>query len=414
MPALTTTATMTDSELVFVGPQVTETVGSTATETISETAGVTESAAALLAAELTPVATLEMTATAEMTATSELTVIAEPTPAAAITETDTLTATELVTVSTATTATTATTRRPTLTEISGAALTLPNVGEGEGITLNDGMYSSAITGTAAVTDAVTEAITEGAELAGAVVAPVRVQLLPLLATGDLNDDGMDDATAIASVSGGAAQRPLFAGLHRASRGHAGAGGCGADWLGSGCLWLGNHRFPESDGQSTGGQIIVELEQMATADATCCATAAERRTYALRDGRLVLVDAQPIELPYLPRADAAAAKRFPMARNAMTGTVEAELEAGTVASYRLESGVAQTATVTLEVADGAAALAVSQQGMPAALLAARTGAVTWSGALPSEGALLLDVVSLQAEGDATPYALTVSLEAAESK
>ncbi len=66
-------------------------------------------------------------------------------------------------------------------------------------------------------------------------------------------------------------------------------------------------------------------------------------------------------------------------------------------------------MTLETPRGGAALAVSQQELPAALLAARTGATTWTGALPDQGALVLDVVSLRQSGASIPYTLTVTHE-----
>jgi hypothetical protein len=227
-----------------------------------------------------------------------------------------------------------------------------------------------------------------------------VRLLPLLATGDLNDDGMDDAAAIADVSG-AARNGLYL-LVFTSQSDSTLEQSSAVLIGSGQIASGL--------AITEAQILVELDQMASPESTCCATAAEQRTYTLRNGRLMLVDAQPLELPDLPRTGTASpAETFPMDAGESIGTVEGELEAGAVTSYLLEGGEALTATITLDAESGAAALAISRQGMPAALLAARSGNVTWTGALPATGALVLDVVSLTPEGAPIPYTLTTSLE-----
>ena len=279
------------------------------------------------------------------------------------------------------------TREPTLADVGSMGILLPNIGGSNAITLTDGIYTSAITESTAVTGADSTSLT--------------VQLLPEMAMGDLNDDGMNDAAA-AVIVGGSRRNGLYL-LALTAQADGSLQQAGAALIGSGQIVAGL--------AITNAQIVVDLEQMATADSTCCATAAEQRTYALRNDRLMLAEARPIHLPYLPRtAEAIAPEPFPMSRGAISGTVEGELEAGGVASYVLQSRQAQTATITLEVESGGAALAVSRQGLPSALLTARAGAVTWTGTLPVQGALVLDVVSLQEVGAPLPYTLGVALEA----
>ncbi len=250
------------------------------------------------------------------------------------------------------------------------------------ISLTNGAYTAALTNTAAF------------------FAPTSIRLLPLAARGDINDDGLEDAAAMIAVKG-AARNGLYL-LALTSQADGSLQQAGAALVGSGQIAAGL--------AITDGQIIVDIEQFAATGATCCAVAAEQRTYALHNGRLALGDAKPLLLPALPRIDdALRATRFPMARNAMTGTVAGELDTGSVASYALQSSRAQTATVTLQSAEGAAALGISLKDLPVALLSARTGATAWRGTLADGDALVLDVVALMADGSTTPYTLTVAFE-----